>query len=275
MRKILFAITLLLYTSCHYTNQNDSKIIRLKGSDTMYVLSRHWAESYMKTHPQTSVYYEGGGTGSGARALANGSVDICTASRPLRPEEAQILVDFTGSLGVSHRVAKDALCIYLHPANPVNSLTLEQVEKIYLGEIINWDQVGGNNAAIELYDRLPNSGTHLYLREHVLDGEAFHAEHILSVASAADMVAQVSEDVNAIGYGGIIQHPGIKFSKINNIEPMPENIQNDSYPIIRYLYLYTPNTPQGHVKRFIDWVLGPQGQAIVEQTGFFPIWQDS
>ena len=241
----------------------------------MYMLAQYWAESYMKSHPGVSIYCEGGGSGAGADALAAGSADICTASRPLRPEEAQLLAKKYGSVGLLHRVAKDALSIYLHPSNPVRSLTVRQLKQIYTGEITNWKEVGGDDAEIRILYRMPNSGTHLYLQEHVLDGEAYSVQSSKRVGSAFDMIENVKNTPNAIGYGGFLQQEGIYICKIDNVEPTAENVLNDSYPVTRYLYLYTPNTPAGHIRLFIEWVMGPQGQQIVKKAGFFPIWEQS
>ena len=92
------------------------------------------------------------------------------------------------------------------------------------------------------------------------------------VVTAAEMVSQVRSNENAIGYGGFIQDPAIHVCQINGVEPLPENVLNDTYPITRYLYLYTAVIPKGHIKQFIEWILGREGQDIVKQAGFFPLW---
>ena len=269
----IFIAIAMLSLQCAPRYTDNGNIIRIKGSDTMYILAQSWAENYMKANPGISIYCEGGGTATGTQALASGTVEISTASRPIRPEEGQLIAQRFNSVGVMHRVAKDALSIYIHPSNPVNSLTMEQLKDIYTGKINNWREVGGLSSPILKLNRIPNSGTHLYFKEHVMDGEPYTTQGTMVVASAFDMMRNVKINTNAIGYGGFVNDLEIKLLKVNNVEPLAENVLNDTYPITRYLYLYTANVPQGEIKKFIEWVLGPEGQLLVKQAGFFPLWE--
>jgi phosphate transport system substrate-binding protein len=168
-------------------------------------------------------------------------------------------------------VAKDALSVYLNPENPVKELSLEQLRRIYSGEIINWRAVGGRDQPISVLIRPPNSGTHLYFREHVLGG-APYSDRAQIVATTDNMVDGVSASPEAIGYGGIAYGPDIIHCSIEGVKPSEENVRNDSYPIVRYLYLYTVDTPQGTTKDFIDWVL-KEGQQTVRSVGYVPLWE--
>ena len=136
----------------------------------MLLLSNHWAENFMKKYPDISVYTEGGGTATGALSLAKGRVNICAASRPLRPEEIQLLAKNFKRVGVSTLVAKDALTIYLHPDNPIKNLSLQQLSDIFTGKIKNWKEVGGDDTSITILNRMPSSGSYVYFQEHVLNG---------------------------------------------------------------------------------------------------------
>jgi len=237
----------------------------------MFLLTRHWAEQYMREHPATSVYVQAGGTGTGTAALAQGEADICTASRPLRPDEVQTLAEKFGTVGIAVLVAKDAISIYLHPKNPVKNLSVEQLKSIYTGKFTNWKQVGGRDQPILLLNRMPNSGTYVYFQEHVLGGEDYK-QYAKILATTAAIVRMVEKNVNAIGFGGIGYEAADMHCSVNGIEPTVKNVMNNSYPLTRYLYFYTINTPRGNVKNFIDWVLGVEGQSIVRQEGYFPIW---
>ncbi|MBN1351078.1 phosphate ABC transporter substrate-binding protein [candidate division KSB1 bacterium] len=263
----------LLLLSCSRFQQAQPTIIRLKGSDTMQILGARWAESYMKLKPKVSVYVEGGGTATGVRALLDGEADVCTASRPLRAIEARLLAEKYGYLGIRHLVAKDALSIYVHPQNPVQNLTVEQLKHIFTGKINLWNQLGGNDDAIRVLIRSPNSGTYLYFKEHILDGEAYSPQAQTMTTTSA-IVDAVANNPAAIGYGGIVYGSEVIHCKIENIAPTDATVRNDSYPIIRYLYLYTINTPRGQVKSFIDWVL-TDGQKIVQQVGYIPLWEEN
>ncbi len=237
----------------------------------MLPLTNRWAEEFMKAHPNTSVYVAGGGSALGFKSLIKGESDICASSRPIQANEAQLLARKYGKVGMAFLVAKDALSIYLHPENPVQNLTLEQVRAIFTGAITHWSEIGGNNAPIQVMMRSPNSGTFLYLKMHVLEGQPYSSASQIS-PTTADMVKTISQNVNAIGYGGIAYGRNLKHCQIDNVAPIEENVRSDRYPLARYLYLYTIDKPQGTVKNFIDWVL-KEGQTIVRQVGYIPIWE--
>ena len=264
-------LCLVMLPHCGAVRRVDAPILRIHGSDTMLVLTRLWAEEYMREHSGVSVYTGGGGTATGAELLARGEADICAASRPLLPEEARRLARNFRTLGMSILVAKDALSIYLHPDNPVRDLTLEQIRDIYLGGIGNWSEVGGRDATIRLLNRMPNSGTFLYFKEHVLEGAAY-SEAVETLPTTRRIIEEVASDPDAIGYGGIAYSERIYACPIDGVAPTRENVIRDLYPLTRYLYLYTVSSPEGQVKEFIDWTLGPRGQELVTRAGFFPIW---
>ncbi len=272
MKKILLLIQICLLFCCSSLSLKKTITLKIKGSDTMLPLVRFWAEVYMIENTGVSVYVEGGGTATGMTALANGDVDICMASRTIFPEEAQRLVEKYGTIGVSTLVAKDALSIYVNPENPVKNLSIAQIREIYTGEIKNRLQVGGENEPIHLLNRMPTSGTFAYFHAHVLEGTPF-----TTLASALptpkSIIETVAKDKNAIGFGGIAYEKNIYHCAINAVEPTEENVRNDSYPLTRYLYLYTIDNPQGVAKDFINWAIGEHGQDIVKWVGYFPIWQ--
>jgi phosphate transport system substrate-binding protein len=237
----------------------------------MLILIRNWAEVYMTSHPNISVYVDGGGSATGVQALIDGSTEICAASRPLRPSEVRELAERHGKLGISFKVAKDALSIYLHPQNPVQNLTMEQLHQIFNGKIRNWNEVGGADEPIHLVVRTPNSGTYLYFREHVLLGDAYAADAV-SRGTTNAVIEEVLEYPNAIGYGGTAYGDQVIHCRVNGIAPTIENVKMDKYPISRYLYLYTIDTPQDAIRDFINWTTGLAGQAIVARTGYIPLW---
>jgi len=271
IKYILINITILSFINCSPLFNRKTEIVRIKGSDTMLILATRWAEEYMKLNPNVSVYVDGGGTEKGVEALIKGKADICTASRPLRAQEARLLAEKYRNIGISHLVAKDALSVYLNPENPAQNLSMNQLKQIFAGEITNWSQVGGNSDPILVLIRSPNSGTYLYFKEHILEGGAYSPFAQVMPTTAA-IVNAVSENREAIGYGGTAYGTNLIHCQINGIAPTEENVSNDSYPIIRYLYLYTTNTPRGEVKSFIDWVL-KEGQKIVKEVGYIPLWE--
>ncbi|MBK7377556.1 MAG: phosphate ABC transporter substrate-binding protein [Ignavibacteriales bacterium] len=269
---ILIITALLLVNSCSYKNI-DGNVIRIAGSDTMLELTSLLAEEYMNEHPGISIHVEGGGTAKGIEILINNQIDICTASRNLEPEETKALTEYYGSLGLVFLIAKDALSIYLHPDNPVKNLTMKQLKEIFTGKINNWKNLGGEDKSIIPVIRNPNSGTYLYFKDHVLEGEKYITTSIVE-PTTKDIVQFVSENDNAIGYGGMGYKGNVFNVMIEGIEPSEKNVRNDSYPIIRYLHFLVVKTPGGVVKNFIDWVLSPSGQYVVRRSGFIPLWEN-
>ena len=270
-KKILFAIFLLIL-SCTY-KPSEKKEIKIVGSDTMLELTLNLAEQFMKENPGISIVVSGGGTGTGIKALISNETDICTASRNLKPEEAKSLAEYYGSLGLVFLIAKDALSIYLNPNNPIKDLALNQLKDIYTGRITNWKEFGGLDTSINVVTRNPNSGTYLYLKDHLLEGENY-IENSVVKSTTKEVIKFVEEHKNAIGYGGMGYVGKIIDSKIEGIDPSENNVRNDTYPIIRYLHFFTSKTPDGTVKKFIDWVLSPSGQNIVRKSGFIPLWEN-
>ena len=265
---LLFAIAGLLHAG--YSQPNDTRIIRVKGSDTMRILLERLAEEYMKQQRDTVIFVEGGGSALGIRDLIRNRIDICTASRTIRPEEVRLLAEKFNRIGMNIRIAQDALSVYINPQNPLRDLSMKQLEGIFTGRIQNWSEVGGRDAPIAVLIRSPNSGTYLFFKEHVLGGKSYSpAAHTKSTTTA--ITDAVSRDINAIGYGGLAYGPDVIHCKINHITPSEQNVKNDRYPIIRYLNFYTIDTPRGHIKAFIDWVL-KDGQQIVREDGYIPLW---
>ncbi|MCI0514704.1 phosphate ABC transporter substrate-binding protein [candidate division KSB1 bacterium] len=271
IKLIYLAIIIFMLEGCAGVYRQKVNIIRLKGSDTMLLLATHWAEAYMQEHPAVSVYVEGGGSAIGLKSLIQGEIDIATASRPIQAHEARQLAEKYGRIGMGFLVAKDALSVYLNPANPVRNLTISQLKAIFSGAITHWETLGGKNRPIHTIIRAPNSGTYLYFKEHVLDGAPYTA-FARTIVTTNEIVTAISANPDAIGYGGIAFGENIIHCKIDTVAPTEENVRNDSYPIVRYLYLYTIDTPQREVKAFIDWVL-KDGQKVVKQVGYIPIWQ--
>jgi phosphate transport system substrate-binding protein len=248
--------------------------VTVKGSDTMVILAQRWAELYMKSHPTTEIQVTGGGSGVGITALINGTTDICNASRPMKQTEIEKLKARYNTLGVEIPCAKDGVTIFLNEANKVNELTLKQLSDIYTGKIKNWKDLGGDNAEIRLYGRENSSGTYTYFHDEVV--KADYASTVQSLPGTAAVVNAVKKDVNGIGYGGAAYAVGVKYTKVKKDAnstgyiPTAETIGKGQYPITRYLYMYLRNRPTGETKKYIDWILSAEGQAVVTEVGYFP-----
>lgn len=175
----------------------------------MVILAQRWAERYMSKHGHVTIQVTGGGSGTGISALINGTTDICNASRPMKPSERDKLKVRFGSLGVEIKAAKDGLYHLREQMNPIAELSISQLKAIYTGQITNWKAVGGKDKRIIVYGRENNSGTYMYFKDNVLDGDDY-APAMQSMPGTAAVVNAVAKDRNGIGYGGAAYGKGIR-----------------------------------------------------------------
>lgn len=267
-------LAMLFLAGCAATPSavSDRAVVSIKGSDTMLLLVSRWAEEFMKLHPDVVVHAEGGGTETGIEALIEGDVELCAASRTLRADEARLLLEKRQTLGYSILSAKDALSVYLHPANPVRNLTLVQARELFTGTRTLWTDLGGDAVPVLVVGRQPNSGTQLFFQEHVLQG-ADYSSSMVTVPTTRAVIRLVSENRGAIGYGGLAFGPDVTHASIDGVAPTAEHVRDGSYPISRYLYLYAAEPPDGAVKLFVDWILSNAGQQVVSDVGYIPLWE--
>ena len=249
--------------------------ITIKGSDTMVILAQRWAEIYMQKNTSAAIQVTGGGSGVGIAALINGTTDIATSSRPIKQSEVEKLKARYNTLGVQIPCAKDGITVFLHESNKVKELSLKQLSDIYQAKITNWKQVGGDDASIKLYGRENSSGTYAFFKDEVIKGD--YAASCQTLPGTAAVVNAVKKDKYGIGYGGAAYAEGVKHCMVKKddksagIMPTTETIAKNQYPITRYLYLYMRNRPTGETKKFIDWILSPDGQKIITEVGYFPV----
>lgn len=253
-----------------------NKAITIKGSDTMVILVQRWTELFHNKNSKVDFQVTGGGSGTGIAALLNGTTDICSSSRPMKPEEVQKLKDKFKTKGVEVRVARDGVALYVHKKNKVNKLTLEQIRNIFMGKITNWKELGGADKKITLYSRENNSGTYEFFKEHVLLKKDF-APSAQNMPGTAALINAISKDQYGIGFGGAAYAKDVKElfvakdAKSEYVQPKEANILSGKYPISRFLYFYLKNRPEGDVKKFVDWVISKEGQKVVAEVGYFPI----
>lgn len=249
---------------------------RVKGSDTVIPLSQKEAEGYMKENPSARLTITGGGTGVGFSALLEGTTDIAQASRKIKFSERQKMQE-KGMKIKEVIVAYDALAVVVHPTNKVSKLTREQLEGIFTGKIKNWKEVGGADLKIVPYSRETSSGTYEFFKEVVM-GNKNYVNGIMSMSATGVVIQSVSQTTGAIGYVGVayinkdVKAVSVSFDKGKKyVYPSAANAKNKSYPVVRPLYYYYDTKVERKVKPFIDYVLSPKGQAIVDQVGFISV----
>ncbi|MEZ4867135.1 MAG: phosphate ABC transporter substrate-binding protein [Caldilineaceae bacterium] len=285
-----FLCALLLLVACSSRavasediGSSGERAIQNKGSDTLVNLALAWAERYRTIHPEIAIAVTGGGSGTGIAALINGTVDIANASRQMKEDEIAA-AQANGIEPVEFTVAIDALAVIVNPANPVSQLTIPQLADIFTGRITNWQEVGGNDAPIVLLSRETNSGTHVYFLEEVVrkgekDNKDIFAPQTLLMPSSVGITSELRRNPNAIGYDGFgyvdPEHEKMiavaKDADSPYVMPSVASGADGSYPIARGLYMYTAGNPTGAILDYLDWIMGPEGQAIVAELGFVPL----
>jgi phosphate transport system substrate-binding protein len=241
----------------------------------MVILAQRWAQGLMDRDRAVSVQVSGGGSGTGIAALINGTTQLANASRRMKDREKAQVEETRGAAPHETAVALDAIAIYVQRDNPLQSLTLEQLKSIFRGQVTRWSELGGPDRPIILYSRENNSGTYAYFKEHVLEDEDF-ATTAQTLPGTAAVINAVSRDRNGIGYGGIAYSEGVRTVTISRegeppVEPTLENATSGRYPLARYLYIYTVGAPSGPAAKYIELVLSPAGQQIVEGVGYYPL----
>lgn len=245
--------------------------ISIEGSDTMVNLGQAWAEVFQTENPGVMISLKGGGSGTGIAALINGTVDFANASREMKDEEIAE-AEGKGISPVETEVAKDALAVIVNSANPVTGLTLEQLGKIYRGEITNWKEVGGPDKGIVLLSRDSSSGTYEYFKEEVVGKENEFAKEAKLLPSTQAIVDETKANPDAIGYIGLgYVTPDVKELEVDGTMATVEAALDGTYVLSRGLYMYSNGEPTGAAKAYLDWIVSAEGQKIVEDQGFVPL----
>jgi phosphate transport system substrate-binding protein len=234
------------------------------GSTTVQPLAALLGDAFQELHPKVELDIAAGGSKVGIQAIHDGTVDIGMASRALTPEESQGLTQY--------QIAVDVIAIVVHADNPVGSLTLEQIRAIYMGEIANWQEVGGPDQAIVPVTREQTSGTRGAFDDLVLEKQAPAAARLKTVVTAGDMAAAVTNDPASIGYVGFGNiESALRVVAINGVAPSKETATSGAYPLIRPLFFLTGPLSQPLADQFIGFALSAEGQQLVEEAGWVPV----
>lgn len=282
LHKIIAGVAVLALTASPMAMA--ARNITVKGSDTIVVLGQRWAEKYMQSNPDVAIQVTGGGSGTGISALVNGTTDIANASRPIKDKEIA-KAKKAGYYPQEFKVAMDSLAVVVNKDNPIQSLSMKQLAGIYTGKINNWKEVGGNDADILRYCRESNSGTYVFFKEEVLKNADYSAD-CQTMPGTSAVANAVAKDPAGIGYGGaayFLTQPQLRIISVSKnggeaVNPVLPDGKLDyeaawtgRYPIARYLYMYTAFKPKGEIKEYMDWILTPEGQVIVEEIGYVPM----
>lgn len=276
---ILIFTSIAVLVSC-FSNESKYIALRVRGSDSEVNLVQSIAENFMDQDSLVSVGVTGGGSGAGIASLVNNKTDIANSSRKITDEEIMIARE-RGVEPYEIIFAQDVLAIIVNENNPVQSLTIEELGKIYSGELTNWKDLGGNDEKIMLYGRQSSSGTYIFFREFIVKTE--YDQSMIGMSGTAQIVEAIRADKTGVGYvsSGYLDESvraGLKVVEIQKDEataaysPLDkENVISGNYPITRPLMQYTNGKPKGKLLEFILYQFTPEGTEIIENNGFYPI----
>lgn len=261
-----FLIIILLLCSC----ARDQQTLTIKGSTTVEPITRIAAERYSEKR-NINIKIESGGSHSGFSALIKGDCDIVDSSTEISEAERETAL----SNGVQIRefvIAYDLIVPIVHPRNPVDNLSMDQLRDIFSCKAQNWKRFGGMDGEIKIVIRDKFSGTHDVWNKFIMctDGDSKGASVQSSNSGVLSHVSKNEEAIGYISYGFL--NRDIKPLSINGIKPSSDPGKAGEFPVKRKLYLYVDdNRFSQPAKSFIIFLLSRQGQEIIREAGFVPV----
>jgi phosphate transport system substrate-binding protein len=257
------ALTVLLIVclgagGCKSSSQATSRPLCVAGSTSVQPFAEKLAEIYMHRQPEARIDVQGGGSSAGIYAASHGAADLGASSRELLGEEKKL---------VEIPIAYDGIAVIVHPSNPLATITLAEIRQIFRGAVTNWRAMGLPPHAIHLITREEGSGTREAFEHLVMD-----KQEITPAALVQDSNGSVREivagDPNSVGYisAGLVDDR-VKTLAIDGVLPTRENIKSHTYKLVRRFLLVSRVAPTGTCKDFVEFVLGADGQKILEAEG--------
>lgn len=282
-----FLAAMLLAASASVSPAGET--IRVAGSTTVKPILDEAASRYRKDHPDVEIIIGAGGSERGIERVGNGEVQIGMSSKAIKPEDKQRYPDLN-CVTIGH----DGIALIVHAANPVRRVTSQQVRDVFTGRIANWRQLGGDDSPIVLVSTNENHGTFQVFCEHFgLEGSkvgrgplVFKAKgaptHVSPTVRLVDgtkpVLAELLTRQNGISYvslGAVLrlheEGTPLQVLELDGVQPTLVTVRGGTYTLQRPLVLMTNGLPRGPVKDFLDYVVGPEGQALVQALGFIPV----
>jgi phosphate transport system substrate-binding protein len=237
--------------------------LHVGGSTTVLPLAQAAAEQFMAKNPGAKVDVQGTGSSQGITGATDGTLDIGTSSRDLKPEETGL---------TDHKVAVDAVAIVVHPGNKVSNLTSQQVTDILSGKITNWKDVGGKDAKIQVVGRDEASGTRDYVQMTIIGKDKKFPADALAMPGTGQLKAAVAQTPEAIGYMSAAQvDKTVKAVKVDGVAPSQQTVDNQTYKFWRYLHMLTKGPAKGLAKLYLDFIMTPDFQKNTVSKEFYLI----
>ncbi len=265
------ALSILLFSSilfaCQPSKDSSSATIKMKGSESMHAVFQELKENFEKSNPGIHILLEGGGSRTGLNAIREQSADIGLSSFEF---------DLEKELGSTSRVkeqliAYDGVVLITNENNPLDSLTDEQVEKIYEGQINDWSEIGGNPGSILPIVRDENSGTQKFFTEHYAINSLSNSA--VTLDENKDIVNKVHSNVNAIGFIGFayfahgVHEIKLAADSFKFRSPTKSNLINNTYPLKRGLRIYYNDQLSDSTKAFLVYLNSEEAKSIIESFG--------
>lgn len=244
--------------------QTSSATVSTDGSTSMEKVIGYLSEAYMADNTNTKITYNPTGSGAGIQAVSEGRCDIGLSSRDLKAKEAQNLNATV--------IAIDGIAMIANPQNSVSDLTIEQIAKIYTGEVTNWNEVGGNDAPIVLIGREAASGTRDGFESITKTKDK--CQYTQELTSTGDVVQTVSSNPNAIGYASLASvKDTVKLLSVEGVTPTNETIQNGTYKIQRDFVFVTPKNKRlsEATQAFMDYASSAEADEMITKAGAVPV----
>ena len=238
-----------------------SGTVSTDGSTSMEKVIGALSESYMAANKDVTVNYNPTGSGAGITAVQEGTCDIGLSSRALKDEEK--------AAGLKETVlAYDGIAIIVHPDNPVSDLSIEQIAKLYTGEITNWKDVGGSDAEVVLIGREAASGTRDGFES--ITGTKDKCQYRQELTSTGDVITAVSQNPDAIGYASLAAiKDSVKALSVDGVTPSETTVKDGSYPVQRPFVLVTVEgkTLSAAAQSFFDYATSADAADIIAKAG--------
>jgi phosphate transport system substrate-binding protein len=267
---ILFSSFFLSLLSCAANTESSSgNQIKMAGSTTLDPVMNLVIETYHHEKPDLSLSYEALGSSVGIKNIQDGTIDIAGSSRDLTQAEIS-------SGLVSYIIGHDGLAVITNIDTGIRALSGDQLADIFSGKVTNWQEVGGSSLPITLVKRDESSGTYTSFRELALKGHDYSPQGLV-VNSNGDVMSKVAYTTGSIGYIGMSYVSDIDRSRtnvlsINGVSPNRRTVLDQTYPLSREIYLVTKGTElKPSVRYLLDFVLGKEGQELVDSAGFFAL----
>lgn len=251
-------LTIIMLTTAGGVCADES--LRYAGATTLQRFFMPEVGRIFTSDTAIKVLIEGGNTGPGIKALLNNEIDMAGAGRLLTEAEKKKGL-------VEHFLGWDVLAIIVHEQNPVESLTLDQLQGIFSGEITDWQEVGGVAGPIVVVTCPKGSGMRSAVKSSILKEKNYLDREIVSaiVAESDQQVRMFPAGITALSLS-MLDAEHVKAIKVDGVEPLSANIAAGRYPLAKPLALVTRGEPQGDLARFIALAKSQQGRAILQKS---------